>query len=303
MRSAIVAGAFVAISNAAPLLEERAYTVTEVTDVYTTIYEDSPADSAPTTATKKQWWWKGKHNTDAAAAATSVVVVTATPAAPAPAYSAPAAPAPEAPSAVYTPEAAPVASSAPAAPAPTTASVSAPGDYAQTVVNHHNAHRANHSAPALQWDAALAATALKIANSCNYAHDVTTDGGGYGQNIAAGCPANNISSVITDLFYNNEAENFNSLYGQATPSNINDVTAFDGYGHFTQIVWKGTSAVGCATVDCTGKGNGPKGLGSVDASVPPIFTVCNYKSAGNFLGEFDKNVLKPLGQPMITWSG
>jgi hypothetical protein len=108
----------------------------------------------------------------------------------------------------------------------------------------------------------------------------TTDGGGYGQNIAAGCPANNVTSIITELFYNNEAPNFVSLYGQSTPLNINDETAFDGWGHFTQIVWKATTLVGCATVDCTGKGNGPNGLGNVGSNVAPIFTVCNYKSAG-----------------------
>lgn len=46
-----------------------------------------------------------------------------------------------------------------------------PSDYAATVVKHHNAHRANHSAPEIAWDDALAATAYKIARSCVYAHD------------------------------------------------------------------------------------------------------------------------------------
>lgn len=100
------------------------------------------------------------------------------------------------------------------------------------------------------------------------------DGGGYGQNIAAGCPASNVSSVITELFYNNEAPNFASLYGQKTPSNINDESAFDGWGHFTQIVWKGTTSVGCATVHCSG------GLANTGGSVSPDFTVCNYKNPG-----------------------
>jgi hypothetical protein len=154
-----------------------------------------------------------------------------------------------------------------------------------------------------------------------------TDGGGYGQNIAAGCPASNISSVITELFYNNEAGNFASMYGQATPANINDESAFDGWGHFTQIVWAGTTKVGCATVHCSG------GLANTGGSVSPDFTVCNYKSPGekdytdeakefppspmlfdiaqtlslhcyigNYLGEFNKNVNQPLGHPSIGWN-
>ena len=43
--------------------------------------------------------------------------------------------------------------------------------YSATVVAHHNAHRANHSAPEIVWDDGLAATAQKIAESCIYAHD------------------------------------------------------------------------------------------------------------------------------------
>jgi hypothetical protein len=103
----------------------------------------------------------------------------------------------------------------------------------------------------------------------------TTDGGGYGQNIAAGAPASNVSSVITELFYNNEVGNFAGLYGQATPSNINDESAFDGWGHFSQIVWKGSTKVGCATYDCSAQG-----LANTGGNVPPYFTVCNYSPAG-----------------------
>lgn len=44
-------------------------------------------------------------------------------------------------------------------------------DYPDTVIAHHNAHRANHSAPKITWDASLATTAQKIAESCTYAHD------------------------------------------------------------------------------------------------------------------------------------
>lgn len=43
--------------------------------------------------------------------------------------------------------------------------------YSDIVVAHHNVHRANHSASDVTWDAALAATAQKIADGCVYAHD------------------------------------------------------------------------------------------------------------------------------------
>jgi len=38
-------------------------------------------------------------------------------------------------------------------------------------VYHHNLHRSNHSADAVEWDDGLAATAQKIANTCVYAHN------------------------------------------------------------------------------------------------------------------------------------
>merc|ERR1712183_940254 len=46
-------------------------------------------------------------------------------------------------------------------------------------------------------------------------------------------------------------------------------------GHFTQVVWKGTTKVGLAVSDC-GK-----------------YIVANYKCPGNMMGDFAKNVLPP----------
>lgn len=75
--------------------------------------------------------------------------------------------------------------------------------------------------------------------------------------------------MITNLMYNNEMGYFEALYGEANPSMDN----FDAWGHFSQIVWKGTTHVGCATVTCNS-------LGNVDSSVAVPFTVCNYSPAG-----------------------
>lgn len=146
----------------------------------------------------------------------------------------------------------------------------APTDYSGIAIYHHNIHRTNHSAPAVIWDDALASTAATIASSCVYAHNVDQDGGGYGQNIAAGVEANNISAIITDLFYNGEVGWFDNLYGEAQP----DMTNFENWGHFSQIVWKSTEKVGCATQYC------PDGLANVGSDVSPYFTVCNYGPPG-----------------------
>lgn len=98
-------------------------------------------------------------------------------------------------------------------------------------------------------------------------------GGGYGQNIAAGVSGDNVTAVITNLFYNGEVNWYSGLYGQAQPSMAN----FEHWGHFSQIVWKATTHVGCHTQDCSGQG-----LANTGGDVSPYFTVCNYKSAGMF---------------------
>jgi hypothetical protein len=98
-------------------------------------------------------------------------------------------------------------------------------------------------------------------------------GGGYGQNIAAGVAPDNITAIITNLFYNGEINYFDGQYGKAQP----DMTNFEKWGHFSQIVWKATTHVGCYTKDCSGQG-----LGNTGGNVSPYFTVCNYKSAGTF---------------------
>jgi len=52
-------------------------------------------------------------------------------------------------------------------------------------------------------------------------------------------------------------------------------------GHFTQVVWRDTKFVGCATR----VSKGPRG---------GIFLTCNYDPPGNFIGEFNENVARKL---------
>ncbi|KAJ9663876.1 hypothetical protein H2198_000636 [Neophaeococcomyces mojaviensis] len=160
--------------------------------------------------------------------------------------------------------------------------------YAAPILEQHNLHRKNHSAPDLAWDDDLANIAAEIASSCQYAHNVSAGGGGYGQNIGAGAPENEINKMITNQMYNDEIM-FYPSYGKEP-----DMSKFEVWGHFSQIVWKDTTHVGCFTQYCS------KGLGGVGSNVSPYFTVCNYKPVGNFGGQYAANVLKPLGQPIVS---
>ncbi|KAM3413774.1 hypothetical protein BST61_g10458 [Cercospora zeina] len=168
-------------------------------------------------------------------------------------------------------------------------------NYADRCVFHHNIHRSNHSAPMLTWDADLAAAASTVAESCKYEHNIEPGGGGYGQNIAAGVPANNVSAVITDMWYNSEVTKYPAFGRNPTEA---EMEGFSVWGHFTQLVWKNSTLLGCATSDCSTRG----GLQNTGGGVMPYFTVCNYKTVGNYAGQYADQVGSPLGQPTVDSS-
>ncbi|KAL4737998.1 CAP domain-containing protein [Aspergillus similis] len=161
--------------------------------------------------------------------------------------------------------------------------------YQSNVLYSHNIHRANHSSPDVTWSSDLESSAQVLAARCVYEHDTSINGGGYGQNIGYGTSADEVAVMISNLMYNDEMGYYENLYGEATP----DMTLFEKWGHFSQIVWKGTTEVGCATVSCPS-------LGNVDSATAVPFTVCNYSPAGNYDGEYADNVLRPLGH--AVWS-
>ncbi|TVY41672.1 putative pathogenesis-related protein [Lachnellula subtilissima] len=192
-----------------------------------------------------------------------------------------AAPSSVAASSVVTPSSvAVVASSSAAAP------VASATDYASTALFNHNQHRSNHSASDVAWNQTLADFAATSAAKCIFKHD----NDGYGQNIAAwgasnGVPADSsaVANAITEAWYNGEVGDF--------PFNVASITLdseglYNGHDilHFSQVVWKGTESVGCASQTC-----GPDTvLGS--ASYNSVYTVCNYYPAGNVGGEYITNV-------------
>ncbi|KAK2054460.1 PR-1-like protein [Colletotrichum caudatum] len=172
---------------------------------------------------------------------------------------------------------------APAAPSPAPVA----NDLVSTCIDTHNLHRANHSAPALSWDSQLASYALITAQTCVFEHDMSQGGGGYGQNLAMWGATGSESlgeakaaqRAITEQWYNGEI-NLYPGYGLLSL----DMSNFLSWGHFSQLVWVGSSTVGCAVNYCA--------AGTL-SSIGSWYTVCNYKAQGNVIGSFAQNVLPP----------
>ncbi|KAG6034785.1 hypothetical protein E4U41_006357 [Claviceps citrina] len=164
------------------------------------------------------------------------------------------------------------------------------GAYQKMVIDQHNLHRKNHTiSQGLEYSDTLAQWAANTAKSCVFKHDMTQGSGNYGQNIASqgstdlpdGIEVKSIGEAITNQWYNSEVNNYNSFYGLPNPFG-----AIDDWGHFSQLVWKSTQKVGCATVKCP--------AGTI-FSMPSYYSVCNYEPAGNYEGEYAANVFPPIG--------
>lgn len=142
------------------------------------------------------------------------------------------------------------------------------------ILSLHNSARAKYgNAPALSWDSTIAAFAQSRANTCVMKHDAQ----GHGENLAAGSGPDWIDEKLSAkrtvfMWVDEEVVRYNFASGSSS-----GVT-----GHFTQVVWKGSTKLGCAYKDC----NNP----NVDKGVVGRMVVCNYDPPGNYGGQYQKNV-------------
>jgi uncharacterized protein YkwD len=133
----------------------------------------------------------------------------------------------------------------------------------QAYLSAHNTVRAQHGAVALTWSDNLSSVAQAWADGCKFEHS----GGQFGENLAAGTgDSYTIATAVKS--WTDEVSQYNSNDPQ--PS------------HFTQVVWKATTQVGCAVKDCSGIFDASYGLAH--------YHVCEYSPAGNVIGEFAQNV-------------
>jgi uncharacterized protein YkwD len=133
-----------------------------------------------------------------------------------------------------------------------------------SALSAHNIFRQQHGSPKLVWDDKLASYAQRYADKCRFAHS----GSPYGENLAAGYPT---VTAGVEIWY---AERKHYSYQKPGFSMQT--------GHFTQLVWKGSTKLGCGYASCNGK-NG----------TPGNYLVCEYSPRGNITNPqyFEANVL------------
>lgn len=155
-------------------------------------------------------------------------------------------------------------------PAPAPANLTA-GDAAATL-DLHNCMRARVSPAAvpplapLSWSATVAASAQAWANTCQYFHQ---SGQPYGENLAAFSVGTATALQATQLWVN-ERSSYDYATNTCAPAAI--------CGHYTQLVWRTTTHVGCGRAVCnTGSPFGGSGTWT--------FVVCRYDPPGNFNGQ------------------
>jgi uncharacterized protein YkwD len=141
----------------------------------------------------------------------------------------------------------------------------AQSDLADTILKIHNDERAAVGSPALKWSDSLAADAKSWAEHLAQIGKLQhSTGTGHGENLSYRSDSRGPTAISTaDLLQGwvNEKKDWHG--GPLTQANWYPT------GHYTQMVWKTTTEVGCGTAS---SGNS-------------VYLVCRYSPPGNMMGE------------------
>jgi len=146
--------------------------------------------------------------------------------------------------------------------------------FKQEGLDKHNAYRKLHNVGSLKWDDRCAkhaqSYAEELARTNKFGHSNEAE---FGENLYTSWSSagSQISAAAAVESWYNEIKDFRE-YGAERPSNFQNV------GHFTQVVWKGSTHVG---------------MGAAVGSNGRVLVVANYLPRGNVIGQFHLNVLPP----------
>ncbi|KAJ1287636.1 hypothetical protein BS78_02G025800 [Paspalum vaginatum] len=139
-------------------------------------------------------------------------------------------------------------------------------NYERGFVMLHNLARAEVGVGPVSWDDKVAAYAQSYAAKRQGDCAVLSSGGPYGENLytaARGSAGGNASEAVASWvaekqYYDHETNACSAPAGDS------------GCGHYTQVVWRDSTAIGCARVFCDNNAG--------------VFIVCSYNPPGNVVG-------------------
>lgn len=132
----------------------------------------------------------------------------------------------------------------------------------QDYVNSHNSARSDVGVDGVSWDETVQAYAENYANQRKGDCKLIHSGGQYGENLFGGSGAD-FSGVDAVNAWVSEKQ----YYDHST----NTCASGQVCGHYTQVVWRSSTQIGCAKVVCDNNAG--------------IFITCNYNPPGNYVGE------------------
>lgn len=157
------------------------------------------------------------------------------------------------------------------------------GAFQNSALAEHNAYRSDHRSPALTLGTSLNSTAQAHAEAMlsrgNLFHSSSNQRNGAGENLFVSYSPSPLAPEAI------AAQTIGTWYEEESNYNYGNPGFDVNAGHFTQIVWKDTTQLGC------GVAQGSRNFGGRDFTA--YYVVCHYAPAGNVVGEFPSNVLQP----------
>ena len=152
-----------------------------------------------------------------------------------------------------------------------------------TALSSHNRYRSRHGVRALRYNSEIAARAqawsARLARTGNFQHSDRSARNGAGENLYVSYTTGSASESAV------MAEAVKGWYDEISDYNYNRPGFSAATGHFTQVVWKSSTRLGC------GVAKGTKNLRGRNFNA--YYVTCHYDPPGNFRGEFPANVTRP----------